>query len=138
VRSLALVAAVLVAGCGKGDCKVQRTTARVCIPDLAAAGATLAIAVADPCTSACTFAGLSCSATIDGESGSVELTVDRTDCATGGACVAVCVRRDVICSVPPLSPGDRQLVVNGAVAGTLHVAAGGAESCSLPPGPLPP
>lgn len=131
IGALATAAAALFAGCGKGDCKTKQPVARVCIPDLAAPFKPLTLAAADTCTG-CTFAGLSCNATIDGESGSVHLTVLTTACETQQACAAVCVRRDTSCVVPPMMSGDWPVTVNGALVGTLRVGAGGTETCMLP------
>ncbi|MFL5311314.1 MAG: hypothetical protein ACJ79H_12760 [Myxococcales bacterium] len=135
IRAALIAAAAGLLACR--ECKEHQPTARVCLPDLAAAQTPITLQAADPCTS-CDFDGLSCTATIDGESGNVRLTVLTTACQRSGLCAAVCVRRDTSCVLPPLAPGERAVVVNGVLAGTLRVAEGGAGSCSLPAGPLPP
>ena len=136
-----IVRAALIAGAAAlpacRHCEEHQAAARVCLPELAAAQTQLTLQAADTCTSPCSFDNLACSATIDGESGAVRLTVLTTACEYSGACAQVCVRKDVSCAVPPLPAGDRTVIVNGTVAGTLHVGADGTTQCSLPAGPLP-
>ena len=137
VGALAIAAAALFAGCGRGDCKAQQPLARVCLPELAVPERELSLAAADTCTSACNFVGMHCDAAIDTDKRAIALTVLTTQCQQADGCVAVCVRHDVSCTVPPLQAGSWAVVANGLAAGTLQVGTGGTDGCTLPPGNLP-
>lgn len=124
-----ILAAGLLSLSGCVPCEdVGATFDEACLSGPMAADTTLEVEVRENCGSSC--AGeLDCAAIVD--LNTIQVVATQTECLLDCVPDGTCQRRVTRCLIPPLSPGEYEVVFPGLASKTLRVESGGQRSCSL-------
>lgn len=127
IERLALVSLLGFAACAPCE-DIGPTLGATCLLPSMADNVNLEIEVREDCGSSCS-APLDCTASVDLDTVTVIATQTecRLDCVPDGTCR----QRISRCLLPPLAPGDYEVLLPGLPSRTLRVESGAPSSCTL-------
>lgn len=127
IRVLAACLLLVISACVPCE-DVEPSFGAACLNPSMAADTTLQVEVREDCGSNCTGA-LDCTAIVD--LNTVHIVATQSECLLDCVPDGTCQKRVTTCLIPPLSPGNYDVVFPGLASKTVNVQSGAASSCSL-------